>query len=1010
MSGEGDEDRGFEAAEEAWERAAEERVALSDSEMEHLRREHIREATARRVLARLVAPVTVDGATRWDLASPYLLRHAAEHASEAGQLQHLFQDWEFLVHADPHSVLTFGAHLEAESRSFPGEPYLVRALPVYRASLVEHASAGPEVRRHILAVDAARHQWPEISRSLYHPAHAEPTPWQCRWSTASNISSQLRGALPHDSAVTSVATGMVPGLSYAVTIAQDDRTARVWDLNGSTLLHEVIGHPAPLTAVATVNGPTGPLVVTAGEDGALRCWEPYDGGTLWGVTAHEGAIHGLVMVDSYDGRGVVTCGDDGAVQVRDLETGSARQLFTGVPPQGHMVVGGSGTGGDEVIIVVGEGRIHCLDLDTGTERFQETLGGGEVLAVAAAQIGESPAVVVTYDEGWAQVWDLDTGRVHTTLTGPPSSMVVLAVADNGLESVAVTGGSDGTIRLWDIEGGGPPLRQLKAHFAEITALTCYAAPAARTVHASQHEAGTDSEDLAPPTPSSRHRIRATGGRTRRARLIASLTGHFMLSASADHTMHEWDLASGSPRQTFTAHTVAPRTIQVTEVAGRPVAVSSGQDGTARVWALDDRRARTAGGVTHPLAVSSLGAARVDGRILVATGCDDKHLRVLAGSDGSPKGIHLNGRNEVTAVGLGATREGPVAVVATTDGTLTARRPETGERLWQATSGPVTTLSVGGSRRHPLVLTVNQADDERLHVLSLTTGRPHPCDLNGLTGVAAVATCRIRERPVAATAHRDGTLRLWNLSTGSLRRLLTGTAAPVDLLDVAATSAGPFVAACSEDQLWVWDADTGKLRSCIVVGRTWAMAIGEFDGRPMVATVSPTGNPVRFWDAETGEPTANVPLPAPVGALSLVDGVLVVGYGREVAAFSAYDNPGPWDDEKQPEPPPVAVTADLPELPTGRGGAGRGRLFPWELPVLAYICGQDTPQSLTDLRGAFRAHIRLNHFGRQALKAVMRSLAHKGLIQQSDERGCYVPTPLGRYRVQRAERSKVQPRW
>ncbi|MFC5216852.1 WD40 repeat domain-containing protein [Streptomyces coerulescens] len=982
----------------------------AERDEEQLRREHVREATARRVLARLVAPVTVDGTTRWDLASPYLLRHAAEHASEAGQLQRLFDDWEFLVHADPHSVLTFGAQLEAESRSFPGEPDRVRALPVYRASLVEHASADPEVRRHILAVDAARHQWPGISRSLYHPAHAEPTPWQCRWSTASNISSQLRGALPHDSAVMSVATGTVPGLSYAVTVAQDDRTARVWDLNGSTLLHEVIGHPAPLTAVATGHGPTGPLVVTAGEDGALRCWEPDDGGTLWGVAAHEGAIHGLGLAESYDGRVVVTHGDDRTVGVRDLETGTAIHVFTGVPRRGRLAVAGSGTGGDDVVVVVGEGRIHCLDLDAGTERFQEPLGGGEVLAVAAAQLGASPAVVVTYDEGRAQVWDLDTGRVHTTLTGPPSSMTTLAVADNGLESVAVTGGGDGTIRLWDIEGGGRPLRELKAHLAEITALTCYPAPAARQVHAPQHEVGADTEELAPLTPSSRQRIRATGGRTRRARLLASLAGHFLLSASADHTMHEWDLANGSPRQTFTAHTVAPRTIRVTEVAGRPVAVSSGHDGTARVWTLDDRRARTAGGVTHPRAVGSLAVARADGRILVATGCDDKHLRVLAGSDGSPEGIHLNGRSEVAAVGLGATRDGPVAVVATVDGTLTARRPETGERLWQATSGPVSALSVGGSRRRPLVLTVNPVDDERLRVRSLTTGRPHPCDLDGLTGVTAVATGRIREQPVAATAHRDGTLRLWNLGTGTPRRSLTGAPGGAGLLAVAATPVGPLVVACAEDQWRVWDADTGRLRSRVTAGHTSAMALGEFDGRPMVVTVPLAGNPVRFWDAETGEPTASVPLPAPVGALALADGVLVVGYGREVAAFSAYDNPGPWDDEKRPEPPPAAVPTALPEAPTRRGAAGRRRLFPWELPVLAYICGQDTPQGLTDLNGAFRPHdVRVHHLGRQGLKTVMRSLAAKGLIQQSDERGRYVPTPLGRHRVQRAEQGKAQPR-
>ncbi|WP_406203174.1 PQQ-binding-like beta-propeller repeat protein [Streptomyces sp. NBC_01017] len=999
-----------EAAEEAWERERDrqEEAWLSDVQQEQERRERVRDRTAGRVLARLLDPVTVNGTTRWDLASPYLLRHAAEHAAEAGSLQQLFHDWDFLVHADPHSVLTFGSLLEAENRSLalPGEESRVRSLPVYRASVVEHASASPEERRHILAVDAARHQWPEISSRLYHPAHAEPTPWQCRWSTASNISSQLRGALSHDSAVSSVATGTVPGLSYAVTTAQDDRTARVWDLSSSTLLHEVHGHVAPLTAAATGGSRTGPVMVTAGEDGALRCWEPYDGAPRWGVAAHEGAIHGLALGESHDGPMVVTHGDDGTVRVGDLETGAVRHFFTGVPRHGRMAVAGSGTGRDDVIVVIGAGRIHCLDLGTGAERFRTRLDTGEVRAVAAAQVGASPAVVVTYDEGWAQVWDLHTGRVHTTLTGPPSSMEALAVVDNGLECVAVTGGSDGTVRLWDVEGGGAALRELTAHFAEITALTCYAAPSAGGPHTPQHEDRTDTEDLA-LTPSSRQRIRATTGQTRRERLLRSLSGHSLLSASADHTLHEWDLTSVSPRQTFTAHTVAPRTIRVTEVAGRPVAVSSGHDGTARVWTLDDRRARTVGGVTHPLPVRSLSVARADGRILVATGCGDERLRVLTGSDGRSEGIHFNGRSKVTAVALGATREGPVAVVATADGRLTARRPETGRRQWQATSscGPVCALSVAGSRRRPLVLAFGPDADARLQVRSLTTGRPQSCGLNGLTGVTAVAAACIREQPVAVTAHRDGTIRLWNLTTDTLRRSIRGATARVDLLAVATTSAGPLVTACAEGRLRVWDADTGRLRAGISVGPTSALALGEFHGRPMAVTVPAGRNTVCFWDVETGDAHTTVSVPAPVGALSLADGVLIVGYGREVAAFSAFDNPGPWEDQQQPEPPAPAAP---PEVRTERGRNGGGRLFPWEMPVLAYICGQDTPQTLTDLRTAFRDHVHRYRLGRRGLKQVVRSLASKGLIEQSNGRGRWAPTALGRYRVQRAERAKAHP--
>lgn len=58
---------------------------------------------ARAVWQRLRADIYPRGgndASRWSSAEPYLLRHAAKHAADAGELDQLITDAEFMVYAD----------------------------------------------------------------------------------------------------------------------------------------------------------------------------------------------------------------------------------------------------------------------------------------------------------------------------------------------------------------------------------------------------------------------------------------------------------------------------------------------------------------------------------------------------------------------------------------------------------------------------------------------------------------------------------------------------------------------------------------------------------------------------------------------------------------------------------------------------------------------------------------------------------------------------------------------
>ncbi|MEV0375714.1 hypothetical protein AB0I10_39240 [Streptomyces sp. NPDC050636] len=90
---------------------------------------HLR--AAERLYEQLLNSVPRDGAGRrlWHLATPYLWRHTAQHALDAGRLDDLLQDSGFLVHADPQALA-----------DAPTPPHGDAPLPQPRLTTIAHRS------------------------------------------------------------------------------------------------------------------------------------------------------------------------------------------------------------------------------------------------------------------------------------------------------------------------------------------------------------------------------------------------------------------------------------------------------------------------------------------------------------------------------------------------------------------------------------------------------------------------------------------------------------------------------------------------------------------------------------------------------------------------------------------------------------------------------------------------------------------------------------------------------
>ena len=183
-------------------------------------------------------PRTLEATRDWAHAHPYTLRHLATHAAAAGTLDPLLDDAEYLVHADPDTLLPALDHV----RTSQGR--LTRT--VYRASAGHHRHATPAVRRQLLAIDAARAGVDTLRQAL-----ATDLPWQPHWATGTLINPALHTTLPgHTRPVNAVAcTRLEDGTPIAITGGAGDLDRGeviVWDLRTGQQRATLAGHTQPV--------------------------------------------------------------------------------------------------------------------------------------------------------------------------------------------------------------------------------------------------------------------------------------------------------------------------------------------------------------------------------------------------------------------------------------------------------------------------------------------------------------------------------------------------------------------------------------------------------------------------------------------------------------------------------------------------------------------------------------------------------------------------------------------
>ncbi|TWV53854.1 WD40 repeat domain-containing protein [Streptomyces misionensis] len=734
-----------------------------------------------------------------------------------------FTDAAFLVRADPATVLAL----------LPGAWGAGRlGAAVYQASAHRHRDAPAAVRRHLLALDAARYGDLDLAaRIAAVPVPDEPpSRRRVEWASGAQLGGCRWSTPGHADGVSAVAAGTVTvdGRPVVVT-GGDDGTVRLWDLaTGEPVGEPLADHTGPVLAVATADLDGRPVAVSAGTDKAVRVWDLGTRRLLHApLTGHTGWVTGAATTTLRDRPVAVTCGHDQSVRVWDLATGEPAGAPMGEPAgpgsaYPHRLAAVVTTVLDRrPVAVTGdfEGTIRIWDLAKGRRlRAPLVTGTGAVEALATVSAGGRPTLVVGGSDGTATLWDLASGaQAGERLAGSAPWPQAVAAVTSGAGPVVVTGDTTGMVRLWDPATGRQTAQAFAGPLGRVRTLAASTADGRPVVLVGTGDGRVHRWDPDTEGPVGRP-LPGHGDTVTSVTTIGTDGDTLVVSSAWDGTARLWDLATGAEAGTpFTGSGEPVHGTAAAVVDGRPVVVVAEGGETARLW--DPVTAAEAGALDHDADVHAVATTTLDGRPVAVTGSADGLVRIWDLGTGEDLHGPLAGHESgVIAAAVTVLDGRPVAVTADEDTV----------RLWDPAAG----TPIG-----PQITVAPPAGP----------GPAADPEDEAPPAVELLATAVVDGRPVLAVGCEDGLVHLRDLTTR----------APIG---------GPVHAA----------------------GLT-AMATARIDDRPALVTGGDDGV-VRTWDLTTLTRSGpDLVLPFPVEALAVApDGRLVVGFGREVGVFGPAD--------------------------------------------------------------------------------------------------------------------------
>jgi WD40 repeat protein len=472
-------------------------------------------------------PYRIDGKRDWSRAHPYILSYLSAHAVAAGRIDELVTAGEYLVHAEPDTLLPALRYVTTEQGRLTAA--------IYRTDVVHYHRHAYQTRRQLLALDAAR--WghmPLANEFIAGDTTAFPLTLAPRWATGGLTSPLLH--MTFACWKSGVAIASIEGRT-AVIFRGDDRIVQVRDPIDGTCAR-TLGHQNDrLFGIAVCDVKGDPTVVFSGDEDTVQTWSLRDGNRRHVMVGHTGTVNDIA-VGRIDERYIaVSCSDDTTVRVWNLVDGTCVHTLAGHADYVHAVAVGEIKNRPIAVTGSSDATVRVWDVADGTCLHTLTGHKSSVFAVAIGEIdGCAIAVTGGYNDQ-VRVWNLSEGVFQHTI---PVQVDVTAVTISQLDgrTVAVFGDANGTVSIWDISNR-TCLHRLTGHDTEVSAVSI---------------------DLSTDVP-------------------------IIVSSSEDSTVRTWTLDTDVTSSVVpTGHSDWVTSITPISVNGRSIAVSTSKD--VRVWDLE----------------------------------------------------------------------------------------------------------------------------------------------------------------------------------------------------------------------------------------------------------------------------------------------------------------------------------------------------------------------------------------------------------------------------------------
>ncbi|WP_406693662.1 WD40 repeat domain-containing protein [Singulisphaera sp. Ch08] len=437
-----------------------------------------------------------------------------------------------------------------------------------------------------------------------------------------------------------------------VAVGSWDRAIRIYDSVSGTLVQTLREHEARPLALAFT--PDGSRLASADAAGVIRLWNASAWVALRVAGGHEGAV--LRLAFAPDGSTLASSGADGSVrlwEVTDDGSLSPRRTYTGhqgpVPALAFRPNGtGLASGGVDATV-----RIW----DTRSEADPEVERPRPGVIVSAAYSPDGSTIATGDLAGFIRVWYAGTGRIRLSLPGHRGQVGTVAFSPDG--RVLATGGSDGLVRLWDAETA-LPIASLQGHTDQVTALAFH--PDGSRLASAGHDQTLQLWDLA------KHQClwKKPGHAGAITSVAFSPDGQSLATAGRDRFTRIWDAAEGRKRAEIPPDMGAePESVGFSQDSAYVLAAGFG-DGTVKLYeAATGQIAKEYG--RHRGQTRDVGVAR-GGTVIVSTG-EDGSVRIWDRTLGKNVGVLQLHAPRGTISRLAVSPRGDQVLTVNGDGTV-----------------------------------------------------------------------------------------------------------------------------------------------------------------------------------------------------------------------------------------------------------------------------------------------------------------------------------------------------